>query len=54
MIPEWELELKHLPLVILKIVSYVNLYMAKDLEWAPMSDDLCPIVGYFVEVVEER
>ena len=28
-IPEWNLELKHLPLVVLKIFFYVNLYMAK-------------------------
>ena len=36
LIPEWELEHKHLPLVVLKILSCVNLFMAKfwdGLQW---------------------
>ena len=52
-IPEWELELKHLPVIVLKITSYINLYVAKVFGWAPMGADLCPTICSFLEVVEE-
>ena len=52
-IPEWELELKHLPLMVLKIMAYINLYIAKVFGWAPMGADLCPTICSFFEVVEE-
>ena len=52
-IPEWELELKHLPLMVLKIMSYINLYIVKVFGWAPMGADLGPTICSFLEVVEE-
>ena len=52
-IPEWELELKHLPLMVLKIMSYINLYIAKVFGCAPMVGDLSPTICSFLEVVEE-
>ena len=55
-IPEWELELKHLPLLVLNILPYVNLFMAKfwDGPWAPVGADRCPTVCFFLEVIEEK
>ena len=45
-IPEWELKLKHLPLMVLKIMSYINQYIAKVFGWAPMGADLSPTIIY--------
>ena len=53
MIPEWELQLKHLPLIVLKTMSYINLHVAKVFIWAPMGADLSPKICLFLEVVEE-
>ena len=53
-IPEWDFELKHLPLVVLKIFSYVNLYKTKKLGLAPMGAYLCPTVCSFLEVEVEQ
>ena len=53
MIPEWELELKHLPLMVFKIMSYINLYVAKVFGWAPMGANPSPTLCSFLEVVEE-
>ena len=52
--PEWELELKQLPLTALKKLAYINWFMAKVLGWAPVGADLCPAVCSFLEVVEEK
>ena len=54
-IPEWDFELKHLPLVVLKIFFYVNYSIyGKNFGMTPVGADLCPTVCSFLEVVEEK
>ena len=47
------MELKHLPLIVLKIMSYINLYVPKVFGWAPMGADLSPTTCSLFEVIEE-
>ena len=52
-IPEWQLEVKHTPLLVLKIVANFNLYCAKLTNWAPMGSQLIPSIASFFELREE-
>ena len=52
-IPEWQLEVKHVPILVLKIVANFNLYFAKLTNWAPMGSELIPSIVSFFELREE-
>ena len=52
-LPEWHLEVKHIPILVLKLLANFNYCFAKLTGWAPMGPELIPSIVSFFELTEE-
>ena len=52
-VPEWQLKVRHMPLLVLKFVAHFNLYFTELTDFAPMGTHFIPSIASFFELREE-